>query len=148
VLIMTSNVGSQFLTELSEENDRGEIESRVMESLKAQFKPEFLNRVDDVLIYHQLGRSEIGTITRVQLQRVEALLADRRISMEVSPEAMEFLADRGYDPQYGARPLKRTIQRLIQDPLAMEILEGRYPEGSKVTVEMAEDGEGVKFSKS
>ena len=148
VLIMTSNVGSQFLTELSEENDRGEIESRVMESLKAQFKPEFLNRVDDVLIYHQLGRSEIGTITRVQLQRVEALLADRRISMEVSPEAMEFLADRGYDPQYGARPLKRTIQRLIQDPLAMEILEGRYPEGSKVTVDLAEDGDGIKFSKS
>jgi len=148
VLIMTSNVGSQFLTELSEETDRAEIESRVMESLKSQFKPEFLNRVDDVLIYHQLGRSEIGHIAEIQLQRVQALLSDRRIGLEVSPEATEFLADKGYDPQYGARPLKRTIQRLVQDPLAIELLEGRYPEGSTIRVDLADGGEGVEFSKS
>ncbi|MDE0886974.1 MAG: ATP-dependent chaperone ClpB [Myxococcota bacterium] len=148
VLIMTSNVGSQFLTELSEETDREEIENRVMGSLKSQFKPEFLNRVDDVIIYHQLGRSEIGNITELQLLRVQSLLDDRRIALEVSPEAAEFLADKGYDPQYGARPLKRTIQRLIQDPLAIELLEGRYPEGSTIRVALADGGEKLEFSKS
>ena len=84
----------------------------------------------------------------IQLQRVQALLSDRRIGLEVSPEATEFLADKGYDPQYGARPLKRTIQRLVQDPLAIELLEGRYPEGSTIRVDLADGGEGVEFSKS
>jgi ATP-dependent Clp protease ATP-binding subunit ClpB len=148
VLIMTSNVGSQFLTELSDADDRDEIETRVMESLRAHFKPEFLNRIDDVILYHQLGRSEIGTITEIQLQRVQRLLTDRRLTLEVSPQAKELLADRGYDPQYGARPLKRAIQRMLQDPLAIELLEGRYPEGSKIRVDVDDDGASLTFSRS
>jgi ATP-dependent Clp protease ATP-binding subunit ClpB len=148
VLIMTSNVGSQFLTELSDADDRDEIETRVMESLRTHFKPEFLNRIDDVILYHQLGRSEIGTITEIQLRRVQKLLADRRLTLEVSPEAKELLADRGYDPQYGARPLKRAIQRMLQDPLAIELLEGRYPEGSKIRVDIDAAGASLTFSRS
>ena len=146
VLIMTSNVGSQFLTELSEDENREEIENRVLDALKAQFKPEFLNRIDDVIVYHQLDRSQIGRITELQLQRVQQLLAERRLELEVTPSAMELLGDRGYDPQYGARPLKRAIQRMLQDPLAVEILAGRYPEGSRIKVDVEADGERLSFS--
>ena len=148
VLIMTSNVGSRFLTEHADADDREEIEDQVMESLRAQFKPEFLNRIDDVILYHPLGRSEIGTITEIQLQRVQQLLTDRRLTLDVSPQAKELLADRGYDPQYGARPLKRAIQRMLQDPLAIELLEGRYPEGSKIRVDVDAEGSGLCFSPS
>ena len=146
VLIMTSNVGSQFLTDLNEGENRDEIEKRVMDALKAQFKPEFLNRIDDVVVYHQLDRSQIGRITELQLQRVQQLLADRRIEIDITPAAMELLGDRGYDPQYGARPLKRAIQRMLQDPLAVEILAGRYPEGSTIAVDVEAGGESLSFS--
>jgi ATP-dependent Clp protease ATP-binding subunit ClpB len=147
VLIMTSNIGSQFLTGLSDVDDREKIETGVMDALSSHFKPEFLNRVDDVIIYHQLGRSEIGTITGLQLQRVQRLLADRRLTLEVSPQAMELLSDRGYDPQFGARPLKRAIQRMLQDPLAMELLEGKYPEGSKIRADVDSSKEGLAFTR-
>jgi ATP-dependent Clp protease ATP-binding subunit ClpB len=146
VLIMTSNIGSQLLAELSETSDREEMESSVLGALQAHFKPEFLNRIDDVIIYHQLDRSQIGTICKIQIERVQQLLSERRITLEVSTEAMDLIADRGYDPQYGARPLKRTIQSMIQDPLAIEILEGRYPEGSTVKVDLNPEGDGLQFS--
>jgi len=146
VLIMTSNIGSQFLTELSEASERDEMERRVLDALRAHFKPEFLNRIDDVILYHQLDRSQIGTISQIQLERVQGLLAERRITLEVSPEAMNLVADRGYDPQYGARPLKRTIQSMIQDPLATQLLEGRYPEGSTIQVELNATGDRLEFS--
>ncbi|MCH2186808.1 ATP-dependent chaperone ClpB [Myxococcota bacterium] len=145
VLIMTSNIGSSYIVELSEESQRSEMEERVMEALKGHFKPEFLNRVDDVMIFHQLGRDQIGNIAEIQLERVRSLLADRRLSLEVSPAAMTLLADRGYDPQYGARPLKRVIQRLVQDPLAIRILEGEFPEGSKILAEVEPSGDGLDF---
>ena len=145
VLIMTSNIGSSYIVELSEESQRSEMEERVMEALKGHFKPEFLNRVDDVMIFHQLGRDQIGNIAEIQLERVRSLLADRRLSLEVSPAAMTLLADRGYDPQYGARPLKRVIQRLVQDPLAIRILEGEFPEGSKIQAEANPSGDGLDF---
>ena len=147
VLIMTSNIGSQFLTGLSDVDDREKIETGVMDALSSHFKPEFLNRVDDVIIYHQLGRSEIGTITGLQLQRVQRLLSDRRLTLEVSPQAMELLSNRGYDPQFGARPLKRAIQRMLQDPLAMELLEGKYPEGSKIRADVDSSKEGLAFTR-
>jgi ATP-dependent Clp protease ATP-binding subunit ClpB len=147
VLIMTSNIGSQFLTGLSDVDDREKIETGVMDALSSHFKPEFLNRVDDVIIYHQLGRSEIGTITGLQLQRVQRLLSDRRLTLEVSPQAMELLSNRGYDPQFGARPLKRAIQRMLQDPLAMELLEGKYPEGSKIRADVDSSKEGLVFTR-
>jgi ATP-dependent Clp protease ATP-binding subunit ClpB len=146
VLIMTSNVGSQFLAELSEEDNRDEIESRVMDALKLQFRPEFLNRIDDIIVYQQLDRSQIGRITELQLQRVQQLAAERRIQLDITPEAIELIADRGYDPQYGARPLKRTIQRMLQDPLAIELLAGRYPEGSKIRVDVGKRGEELSFA--
>ena len=145
VLIMTSNIGSQFLAELSEASERGEMEERVLHSLRAHFKPEFLNRIDDVIIYHQLDRSQIGAIGKIQMERVQRLLSERRITLEVSPPAMNLIADRGYDPQYGARPLKRTIQNMIQDPLANQLLEGRYPEGSTIKVDLNAEGDALEF---
>jgi ATP-dependent Clp protease ATP-binding subunit ClpB len=148
VLIMTSNIGSQYIVELSEENARSEMEVRVMDALKAHFKPEFLNRVDDVMIFHQLKRDQIGHIAEIQLARVRKLLADRRLELELTPAAMELIADRGYDPQYGARPLKRVIQRIVQDPLAIRILEGEFPEGSKIVGDVDPEGDGLVFRKS
>jgi len=147
VLILTSNVGSSFIIELGE-NDRPEMERRVMEALRAQFKPEFLNRIDDVILFRQLGRDQIERIVDIQLERVKKLLAERRIEIDVTPEARKLLAEKGYDPHYGARPLKRVIQRLVQDPLAMKILEGQFPEGSKVSVDARLSGEALEFRKA
>jgi ATP-dependent Clp protease ATP-binding subunit ClpB len=135
-----SNVGSQHIVELDDEQ---EIERRVDEALRAQFKPEFLNRVDETIVFHQLGREQIDHIVDIQLGRVGRLLSDRRIEVEVTPAARQLLGDKGYDPHYGARPLKRVIQRLVQDPLAMRILEGEFPEGSKVVVDAS--GDALEF---
>jgi ATP-dependent Clp protease ATP-binding subunit ClpB len=142
VLILTSNIGSSWIVEL---DDPKEIEDRVMEALRGHFKPEFLNRVDDVVIYHQLSRDHIGRIVDLQLDRVRRLLEDRRITLEVTDEAKQLLADQGYDPHYGARPLKRVVQRMVQDPLAMKILEGSFPEGSKIVADARLSGDALEF---
>jgi ATP-dependent Clp protease ATP-binding subunit ClpB len=147
VLIMTSNIGSQHIVELDEERQRAELEARVQEALRAAFKPEFLNRVDDTIIFHQLRREQIDAIVDIQLARVRKLLADRHIDLELTPEARKLLADKGYDPHYGARPLKRVIQRLVQDPLAVKILEGEFPEGSKVVADARLSGEALELRK-
>jgi len=147
VLVMTSNIGSQLIVELDEESQRKELEARVDEALRAHFKPEFLNRVDDTIIFHQLRRDQIGAIVDIQLARVRKLLADRHIELELTPEARTLLADKGYDPHYGARPLKRVIQRLVQDPLAVKILEGEFPEGSKVLADARVSGDALEFRK-
>ncbi len=144
VLIMTSNIGSQFLVEMGEDQ-RAEMEARVLEALRAHFKPEFLNRVDDVVLYHQLQRSHIDRIVEIQLARVRKLLADRRIELTLTDEAKRLLAEKGYDPHYGARPLKRVIQRMIQDPLAMKILNGDFKEGAKVVADARLSGEALEF---
>jgi len=144
VLIMTSNLGSQYIVELGE-SQRAEMEARVMEALRAHFKPEFLNRIDDVILFHQLGREHIGRIVEIQLVRLRKLLAERHIELELTPEAKQLLAEKGYDPHYGARPLKRVIQRMVQDPLAMKILEGQFPEGSKVLADARLSGEALEF---
>ncbi len=144
VLIMTSNIGSQFLVELAEDQ-RPEMEARVMEALRAHFKPEFLNRVDDVVLYHQLAREHLDRIVDIQLARVRKMLADRRIELELTDEAKHLLAEKGYDPHYGARPLKRVIQRLVQDPLAMRILEGEFGEGAKVIADARPSGDALDF---
>ena len=135
---MTSNIGSQHIVELGE-NQRDEMLHRVDDALRGHFKPEFLNRVDETIVFHQLGREHFHRIVDIQLERVKRLLADRRIEIEVSDAAKDLLAEKGYDPHYGARPLKRVIQRLVQDPLAMKILEGEYPEGAKVRVDADAD---------
>jgi len=145
VLIMTSNIGSQHIVEL-DVDDETEMRSRVTDALRGHFKPEFLNRIDDVVIYHALREEQIGFILDIQLEQLDARLAERRLSLTLSDEARAFLARRGYDPQYGARPLKRLIQREVQDPLAMRILEGEFGEGVTVKGDLAEDGEGLVFS--
>jgi ATP-dependent Clp protease ATP-binding subunit ClpB len=144
VLILTSNIGSQYIVELGE-GQRQELEARVMEALRAHFKPEFLNRVDDVVIFHQLGREHIDRIVDIQLERVRRLLAERRITLELTPEAKRLLAEKGYDPHFGARPLKRVIQRMVQDPLALKILEGSFGEGAKLTADARLAGDALEF---
>jgi ATP-dependent Clp protease ATP-binding subunit ClpB len=144
VLIMTSNIGSQYIVELGEDQ-REQMLQRVDEALRAHFKPEFLNRIDETIVFHQLGREEFHRIVDIQLQRVKALLGSRRIELEITDEARDLLAEKGYDPHYGARPLKRVIQRMLQDPLAMKILEGEFPEGSKVLVDARVSGDALEF---
>ena len=141
---MTSNIGSQYLVELREDQ-RAEMQARVMEALRAHFKPEFLNRVDDVILFHPLGREHLDRIVDIQLERLRKLLAERHLELELTPEAKRLLAEKGYDPHYGARPLKRVIQRMVQDPLAMKILEGQFPEGSKILADARLSGEALEF---
>src|SRR5690606_7935272 len=104
----------------------------------ASFRPEFLNRLDEIILFNRLGRAQMGGIVKIQLQRLEKLLADRRITLDISDEAIDWLADAGYDPVYGARPLKRAIQRHLQDPLATAVLEGRIQDGDRVKVTVAD----------
>ncbi len=144
VAIMTSNVGSQFILEVPE-GDFARAEQRVLDALRHTFKPEFLNRVDDIIVFRQLARDDLVTIVDLQLERVEALLAERKLGLEVAPAAKELLVEEGYDPVYGARPLKRVIQRRIQNPLALEILEGNYGEGDLIRVLRSSDGEELEF---
>jgi ATP-dependent Clp protease ATP-binding subunit ClpB len=147
VLIMTSNIGSQTIAELGDSN-ADEMERRVMDELRRQFKPEFLNRVDDVILYHQLRREHLGHIVELQLQRVNRLLHDKRLDLELTEPAKQLIAERGYDPIYGARPVKRVIQRLVQDPLAMRILEGEFPEGSKIQADAHPSGDSLVFERA
>jgi ATP-dependent Clp protease ATP-binding subunit ClpB len=145
VLVMTSNIGSQHISSL-DPSQEDEMRSRVMDALRGHFKPEFLNRIDDVVIYHPLGEDQIGHILEIQIDLLRKRLAERRLTLELSDAAMTFLAKRGYDPQYGARPLKRLIQREVQDPLAMKILEGVLLEGATVRADLSADGESLDFN--
>jgi ATP-dependent Clp protease ATP-binding subunit ClpB len=138
VIIMTSNLGSQYIQDLAGTN-RKEMEQRVMAALRDAFKPEFLNRIDEIIIFNSLGREEIKSIVEIQLKRLRQNLASRKMALEITDRAKALLADKGYDPVYGARPLKRTIQRLIQDPLAVKILEGEFKEGDRIKIDSAGD---------
>ena len=139
VVIMTSNIGSQFLTEGIAEDIARE---RVLGALREHFRPEFLNRVDDIVVFQRLARADLDRIVELQLETLRLRVAERGITMEVTPAALERLADEGYDPVYGARPLKRVIQRRVQDPLALRLLSGDLHDGETVEVD-AEDGEIV-----
>lgn len=141
VLIMTSNVGSELIRELGAKNDI-EMERRVMEALHATFKPEFLNRIDEIVIFNSLGSEEIKKIVGIQIGLLSKRLEAKKITLELTDKAEEFLANSGFDPVYGARPLKRAIQHLIQDPLAMKILEGSVKEGDHVSIDV-KDGQVV-----
>ncbi len=138
IIIMTSNIGSQWILELGESR-RAEMEARIMEALKASFKPEFLNRIDEIIIFHNLTRDEIGRIVDIQMQRLEKRLADRHIRIILNDSAKALLIRNGYDPVYGARPLKRSIQRLIENPLSSAILAGKVREGQTVTISAEND---------
>jgi ATP-dependent Clp protease ATP-binding subunit ClpB len=136
LIIMTSNLGSEFLVSLAEGQDVDAVKDQVMEVVKRSFRPEFLNRVDDIILFHRLMRLHMGSIVEIQLARLAKLLSERKISVELSAEAKALLAEKGYDPAYGARPLKRVIQKAVQDPLAEEILSGRVKDGDTVKVDV------------
>ncbi|PLU15643.1 ATP-dependent chaperone ClpB, partial [Sinorhizobium medicae] len=139
MIIMTSNLGAEYLTALGENEDSDAVRDQVMEVVRAAFRPEFLNRVDEIILFHRLRRSEMGAIVDIQLERLRKLLADRKITLELEDDARVFLAERGYDPAYGARPLKRAIQKYVQDPLAEKVLQGEFPDGSVIKVVTGSD---------
>jgi ATP-dependent Clp protease ATP-binding subunit ClpB len=142
IVLMTSNIGSQYILEAGVTENWDEVEQVVRRQLSSHFRPEFLNRVDDIVVFHPLGQAELRRIVDLQLRRVEKLAADAGLVLEVTDEARDFLAREGYDPVYGARPLKRAIQRQIQDPLALHMLEEEIAEGSIARVEVSGAGEG------
>jgi ATP-dependent Clp protease ATP-binding subunit ClpB len=145
VVIMTSNIGSHIIAEMPASADAAtheRVRDEVLAVLRQQFRPEFLNRVDDIIVFSRLDREQLRRIVEIQLQQLRARLAVRSITLEVDAAALDLLAEEGYDPTYGARPLKRVIQRRLQDPLAMAILDGSLRDGDTAWVE-ARDGELV-----
>jgi ATP-dependent Clp protease ATP-binding subunit ClpB len=140
IVVMTSNIGSQVIMELAGQDKKREIRTRLMEILRREFLPEFLNRIDEVIFFHPLGRAEIREIVDLQLDRLEKQLEEQGYEIEVSAAAKDVLAAEGYDPAYGARPLKRVIQQRLQNALANEILAGNFPEGCKIHVDTQADG--------
>jgi ATP-dependent Clp protease ATP-binding subunit ClpB len=140
VIILTSNLGAEYLVDLKDGESVELVRGKVLDMVKASFRPEFLNRIDEILLFHRLGREHMGSIVDIQFGRLQSLLKDRDISLELTPRAREWLAHEGYDPAYGARPLKRVIQRSVQDGLAEEILAGRVTDGSQVVIDADEDG--------
>jgi len=139
MIIMTSNLGADYLTQLSDGEESEAVREQVMDVVKAHFRPEFLNRVDEIILFHRLKREEMGAIVDIQLKRLVALLSERKIVIDLDEDARNWLANKGYDPVYGARPLKRVIQKYVQDPLAEQILSGEVPDGSLVKVTNGSD---------
>ena len=142
IIIMTSNVGSRWIQELAA-SSREEMEDRVTEALQASFKPEFLNRIDEIIIFHNLTQEQIGNIVDIQMKRLESRLAEMNMELVLSDGARAFLAEKGFDQIYGARPLKRAIQRYIENPLSMEILQGSISEGTKLKADV--EGDRIVF---
>ncbi|EKS32731.1 ATP-dependent chaperone ClpB [Afipia clevelandensis] len=140
LIIMTSNLGSEFLVSQAEGEDTSAVREQVMAVVRASFRPEFLNRVDEIILFHRLQRTEMGRIVDIQMRRLLKLLADRKITLTLDEKAREWLAAKGWDPAYGARPLKRAIQRAVQDPLAEMILSGRIHDGENVVVSAKDEG--------
>jgi ATP-dependent Clp protease ATP-binding subunit ClpB len=146
VIIMTSNVGSPMILESAGSRDWEKVEGKVLDELRKQFRPEFLNRVDDTIVFHPLGEEHIASIVDLQLKRMDKLLAERKLTLDLAPDARALLAREGYDPAYGARPLKRTIQRMLQNPLALAVLDGRFSDGDRIRARV--DGNALRFEKA
>jgi ATP-dependent Clp protease ATP-binding subunit ClpB len=140
LIVITSNLGSQFLVDQPEGEDTDAVKDQVMAVVRASFRPEFLNRVDEIILFHRLKRSEMSKIVDIQMRRLGKLLEDRKITIELEPTAREWLADKGWDPAYGARPLKRVIQKSVQDPLAEQILAGQVKDGDRVVISAGKQG--------
>ncbi|KQP88388.1 ATP-dependent chaperone ClpB [Methylobacterium sp. Leaf117] len=136
LLIMTSNLGSEYLVNQGDGDDTDAVREEVMGVVRSHFRPEFLNRIDEIILFHRLKRSEMGAIVEIQLKRLQKLLDERKITLDVEPEARDWLADKGYDPAYGARPLKRVIQKAVQDRLAEQLLSGLIHDGEAVPVQV------------
>jgi len=156
VIIMTSNVGSTIIHDATpmgfSVNQKGksgqeEVRKRLLDVLRQTFRPEFLNRVDDIIVFNTLSKQHLSVIIDLQLKRVEKLLADRGLKLEITPGAKEVIMAEGYDPAYGARPLRRAIQRLVQDPLSLRLLAGEYLAGETVVVDREGDAGKLKFEK-
>jgi ATP-dependent Clp protease ATP-binding subunit ClpB len=140
LIIMTSNLGAEFLANQEEGEDVEAVRPMVMNMVRGHFRPEFLNRIDEIILFKRLSRAHMGDIVRIQLQRVEKLLADRRMALAIDAEALNWIADKGYDPVYGARPLKRVIQKELIDPIARKLLAGEIEDGGVISVGV-EDGQ-------
>ncbi|MGH6840342.1 MAG: AAA family ATPase, partial [Methylocella sp.] len=140
LIVMTSNLGADLLVLQKEGEDSAAVHSEVMQMVRAHFRPEFLNRVDEIILFHRLRREDMGAIVDIQFARLAKLLEDRKITLELEPEARAWLAAKGYDPAYGARPLKRVIQKNVQDPLAELILAGEIHDGERVGVGADKNG--------
>ena len=137
IIIMTSNIGSQYILDVAGDNSRyEEMRSRVLEAMRNNFRPEFLNRIDEIIIFHPLDRSELREIVKLQVQRLEQRLSDRKMALKLSDAALDFLAEVGYDPVYGARPLKRAIQRELETQIAKAILRSEFTTGDTIFVDV------------
>jgi len=139
LIIMTSNLGAEYLVSLGEGEDVDKVRDEVMGVVRASFRPEFLNRIDEIILFHRLRREDMAHIVNIQLKRLGRLLEDRKIVLDLDQSAIDWLAAKGYDPAYGARPLKRVIQKDLQDPLAEKILSGEIRDGSNVVVTAGSD---------
>jgi ATP-dependent Clp protease ATP-binding subunit ClpB len=144
LIVMTSNLGADFLVNQPEGQDTDAVKDQVMTVVRSAFRPEFLNRVDEIILFHRLKKSEMGRIVDIQLVRLQKLLEDRKIVLKLEPSARDWLAEKGWDPAYGARPLKRVIQKSVQDPLAEMILAGKIRDGE--TVKVSGDKVGLTFN--
>ncbi len=140
LIVMTSNLGAEYLVAQTEGEDTDKVRDQVMAEVRARFRPEFLNRVDEIILFHRLKREHMGRIVDIQIERLQKLLDERKIALTLEPKGREWLADKGYDPAYGARPLKRVIQKYVQDPLAELLLSGRIKDGEKVKISAGRDG--------
>jgi ATP-dependent Clp protease ATP-binding subunit ClpB len=140
LIIMTSNIGAEYLVALKEDEPAEAARGQVMDMVKGHFRPEFLNRLDEIILFHRLKRENMGAIVDIQLGRLSKLLEDRKITLDLTEKARDLLASEGYDPAYGARPLKRVIQKMVQDPLAEAILEGTIHDGETVKVDAGKTG--------
>jgi len=140
LIIMTSNLGAEYLANQEDGEDVEEVRPMVMNTVRGHFRPEFLNRIDEIILFKRLSRANMGDIVRIQLQRVDKMLAERRMTLALDPEALRWLADKGYDPVYGARPLKRVIQKDLIDPIAKKLLAGELEDGGVISVGAGADG--------
>ncbi len=147
LIVLTSNLGSEYLAAAPDGANPDVLESQVMETVRGAFRPEFLNRLDEILVFHRLRRDQMADIVKIQLKRLEGLLTDRNISLELDEAAMDWLAAAGYDPAYGARPLKRVIQKALQNPMAEQLLAGEIHDGDQVKVGVDPSGDGLSLKR-
>jgi len=154
VVVMTSNVGSSSIREThigfsvhTRTRDNEEARKNILDALRSMFRPEFLNRIDDIIVFNSLSRENLSRIIQIQLKRVIALLAERGLKLELTPAAIDLVLAEGYDPTYGARPMRRAIQRLIQDRLAMQVLSGTFRAGDTVVADVDPASRTLRFEK-
>jgi len=139
VIVMTSNLGSQYIQEFADDG-YDKIKSAVIDAVSKHFRPEFINRIDDIVVFHSLAAEQIRTIAKIQIEQLEKRLAQKDFTLEISEAALDYLAKAGYDPVYGARPLKRAIQQYLENPLAQDILAGKFMPKDKIVVELGKSG--------